>query len=68
MSYGRNVTLRNIDFDCNTFFDVEKSDQFALSDFLFDNLNIRAEKSGIDRSAVDGLTLRNVIVNGEQQQ
>ena len=31
LSYSNNITMRNIDIDCNVFFNVKKSDQYKLS-------------------------------------
>ena len=43
-SYGRNVTMRDIDVECNTFFDVRQAnDQYHLSNFTFENLTIKAK-------------------------
>ena len=46
MSYSSHVTLRNIDFDCATFFQVQNApDQYSLKDFTFENLKVRATKN-----------------------
>jgi hypothetical protein len=64
ISSSQHITLRNIRFDCKTFFDVDPGKADELSDFHFENLNVTAEKSKLDRSKVTGFILRNVIVNG----
>lgn len=49
MSYADHVTMRNCNITCDTFFDVQsKPDQYALSDFTFENLQIHAAKEGYD--------------------
>jgi hypothetical protein len=63
VSICRNVTLRNINFKCETFFDVKPSDKYKLSNFTFQNLNIQAAKGSIDKSLINRFTLKNVKVN-----
>lgn len=66
LSYSSNVTLRNIDFDCGVFFNVKKSDQYVLSDFTFEDINIKADKDPtIYPDYIANFTLNNVVVNGE---
>lgn len=61
MSYSSNVTMRNIRMSCRNFFDVKTApDQYLLSDFTFENLDLEAEKPNCDRSAVDNLVWNNV--------
>lgn len=63
-SYGRNITMRDIDVECNTFFDVRQAnDQYHLSNFTFENLTIKAKNGSYDRSIIDGFELNNVNVN-----
>jgi hypothetical protein len=47
LSYGSNITMRNITLNCDIFFDVSKSDQYILSDFTFENLNIQTKTPDI---------------------
>jgi polygalacturonase len=63
LSYGNNVTLKNINFKCDTFFAVEKDPNVRLSNFTFENLNIEAKKADIDKSIIDGVTFKNVYIN-----
>ncbi|TCO07748.1 rhamnogalacturonidase [Natronoflexus pectinivorans] len=74
MSYASNITMRNINMDCDVLFMVEIEDpwgtverfDFELSDFTFENLDIEARKDArINRGLVDNLRLINVVVNGE---
>ncbi|MBV5349143.1 right-handed parallel beta-helix repeat-containing protein [bacterium] len=41
-SYSEHITLKNIDLKCEVFFDADKSDNYQLGDFLFENLTIEA--------------------------
>lgn len=63
MSYGSNVTMRNIEVECNNFFDVRPDkEKFLLSDFTFENLTIKARNSDCDRSVIDGFEWKNVNI------
>jgi polygalacturonase len=67
MSYSSNVTMRNILLECNTFIDVVESNQYNLSNFLFENLDIKAEKPEIKSAYANNIRLINVRVNGQLQ-
>ena len=63
MSYSDRITMRNIDFDCDIFFNVEpKEDQYHLSNFTFENLNVRAARSNYHPEYIENLTEKNVKV------
>ena len=45
MSYSDHITLRNCTIDCDIYKEIElKPDQYELSNFVFENMNI-TEKS-----------------------
>lgn len=46
LSYAEQVTLRDLDLDCEVFFAVQPSEQYRLCDFVFEDLDIRASKDG----------------------
>ena len=63
LSTCHNITLRNLDIDCQTFFNVGASDKYQLKDFTFENLKVRAKKNAdFDQSLIDGCTVKNVKV------
>lgn len=75
MSYGDNVTMRNINIECNNFFNVEAMDpskgkefvQYKLSNFTFENLNVKAKRhTEINTDFIDNFRLKNVVVNGKK--
>lgn len=67
LSYSNHVTMRNIDLKCISFFDVQKSDQYRLSDFTFKNLNIQADKDlDIHTEYITNFTIQDVTVNGNK--
>lgn len=63
ISYSGHVTMRNIQLDCDVFFNVAKSDQYKLSNFVFEDLTIQAEKEEVDQSIIDSFTMKNVKMN-----
>ena len=63
VSYSSYITMRNIHLDCDSFFAVEKSNQYKLSNFCFDNLAIKAKKDvKIDENIIDSLIIRKVEI------
>ena len=59
------ITMRNIDVECSTFFDVVISEKYKLSDFMFENLNIKADnRTVIEKEFFQNVTVKNVMVNG----
>ena len=75
-SYSRNITMRNIKLDCDNFFNVGASENrgnvnaftYKLSDFTFENLNIKGKKFlDIDTLVIEHFTLKNIVVNGEKR-
>ncbi len=52
MSYSDYVTMRNIELECNVFFEVQKSDQYQLNHFAFENLRIKANNDACDKSII----------------
>lgn len=60
VSRSNNVTMRNIEFKCNTFFDVKPSEQYQLEDFTFENLDITAKNIECDKSIVKTFNWKNV--------
>lgn len=67
LSYSSHVTMRNIQFECNVLFDVKNSDQYQLSDFTFENLNIEAKKNhDIHSGYINNFKLKNITVNGSK--
>lgn len=65
LSYSENITLRNIDFKCNVFFDVAVTEHDKLSNFKFENLTVEARNGNINKQVIQGLSLVNVKVNAQ---
>ncbi len=65
MSVSNHVVFRNIELTCQIFADIEVSEYDKLKNFTFENLKITAEKGELNQSFIEGLTLKNVVVNGK---
>ena len=64
MSYSDHITMRNCQVECESFFNVkQQEDVYHLSNFLFENLQIKSQKDkAIDASIIEGCTITNVNV------
>lgn len=58
LSQCNNVTIRNVNVNCKTFFDVGTSDKYRLKDFVFENLNYPDSAGGIDKSMIGNCEVR----------
>jgi hypothetical protein len=63
------LSFKNIKMDCGNFFAVEGSDKYALKDFSFENIDCKdnAKKPAFKNHPIDGLKLKNVVINGEMK-
>ena len=63
LSYAEHITMRNCKCECTTYFNVKKDEaQYRLSDFKFENLEIKAENDGFDSSAIENVLVENVNI------
>jgi polygalacturonase len=64
MSYSDHITMRNCQMEVDHFFNVKnQDDQYKLTNFHFENLEIKAKKNGeFPTSHVDGFTVKNVEI------
>ena len=65
VSHANNVTMRNINLDCDVFFNVSKSNQYQLRDFTFENLNIKAKKQECNRDIISNFEWKDVRVEAK---
>ncbi len=65
LSTSNQVTFRNIELTCKIFADIDVSENDSLKNFTFENLKITAENGELKRSLIDGVTVKNVVVNGK---
>jgi polygalacturonase len=67
LSECSNMTFRNIRMTCNVFFNVTGSDKYALRNFDFEDIDCSdyGKEKPFSKRPVEGLTLKNVKINGE---
>ena len=67
LSQCNDITFRNIKMDCGVFFNVTGSDKYALRQFSFQDIDSQdhGKEKPFAKRPVDGLTLKNVTINGE---
>ncbi len=68
LSYSEHISLKNIDMKCDIFFDIAITEYDKLAQFTFENLKIEAKNTAYDKSIINGLAFRNVVVNGKTIQ
>ncbi len=69
VSAGRNVTIRNCDFDCDIFFNVKADEeQYVLSDFRFEDLHIRAADISYDPAAIRNAEYVGVVLEEKDEK
>lgn len=61
----RNIVFNNIDVECQSIGVIKGNPNDMFSNITFKNMNIKAEKKGID-TTVKGIKIKNVFINGEK--
>ena len=63
MSYADNITIKNSDIECAKYLNIKpKDDQYSLSDFRLENLNIKTKNPDYPADAVKNLITENVNI------
>ena len=62
LSQCNNITIRNIQMTTKNFFDVGTSDKYRLTDFTFENVNVRDEKHAFDPTLIENCKSVNVNI------
>ncbi len=66
LSYAGHITVKNCSFECDAYFDVKTDEsQYVLSDFVLENLRIKAKRNGFYEGAIHNATVRDVEVDCE---
>ena len=63
-SYCKGITLRNIKMDCNNFFDVGASEKYDLSNFTFEDIDVKDKVNAFDKTLIVNTKIKNVTING----
>lgn len=66
LSTCNNITIRNINMECDNFFNVGKSDKYRLTDFTFQDCDIKDKKKAFDSSIIENCKVKNLKINGEK--
>lgn len=62
-SSASNITMKNIDLDCDIVFNIQESDQYELSNFVFENLKLSTKNSNKKSTEfIEGVQLKNVEI------
>jgi polygalacturonase len=64
LSQCNNITIRNIQMDCQNFYDVGRSDKYKLVDFTFENITITDKKDAFNPALIENCIVKNVVING----
>ncbi len=63
-SYADNITMRNIEIKCDKFYNVGSSEQYDLSNFTLENIQIAtSNKVEINKEYIKNIRLNNISVN-----
>ncbi|MBR3522499.1 MAG: exopolygalacturonase [Prevotella sp.] len=63
LSYSDHITMRNCNVECNVFFNVKQQEEvYHLSNFNFENLNIKASDTSFHPEVVEGFTYKGLNV------
>lgn len=63
LSYADHILMKNCKVECEIYFNVKADEsQYHLSNFVFENLEIRATEDRFDSEAVEHMILKNVTV------
>ncbi len=65
LSQCNNIVIRNINMDCNNFFDVGVSKDYALKDFTFSNVTVTDKKEAFSKSLIENTKIDNLRINGK---
>jgi hypothetical protein len=66
LSKCSNIEISDIKMDCENFFDVRPSDKYALSRFVFRDIDIIDKKQAFNPKAISECTYKNVRINGKK--
>ena len=64
LSVADHIQMKNCKVECETFFNVTPNDeQYRLSDFTFENLEIKAENGSFEHCCIENAKVENVKIN-----
>jgi hypothetical protein len=68
MSYADNIVIRNCNCECDSYFFVKKADeQYKLSKFTLENLNIQAKENGFTEDLIEDVNISEVCYRKREE-
>ena len=67
ISSWSNITMKNIQMDCDNFFDVGKSEKYRLVDFTFENINCTDKKMAFDTNLIENTIAKKVNITPREK-
>lgn len=64
LSQCNNIVMKNIEMNCQNFFDVGASDKYALRDFTFENIKVDDKKNAFKADVIENTVVKNLVING----
>lgn len=65
LSVCNNIAIKGAKVKSRNFFDVGKSDKYALRDFTFERCDVEDEKEAFDKTLIENCTVKDVTINGK---
>lgn len=63
LSIADHVTMKNCKCECDTFFNVKKEEsQYKLSNFIFENLELKVKKDGFTEDTIQNVSVKNIKI------
>ena len=67
LSQCNNITMKNIQMDCDNFFDVGTSEKYRLVDFTFENINCTDKKMAFDANLIENTVAKKVNITPREK-
>ena len=68
LSIGNHIIVRNINFKCETFFELKLNDDSKLSNITLENLKVEAKNEKFDKNKINNLQMTNVLLKRAKKQ
>ena len=62
-----NISIKNIQMDCDNFFDVGKSDKYRLVDFTFQDITCTDKKMAFDANLIENTIAKEVNITPREK-
>ena len=67
ISSWSNITMKNIQMDCDNFFDVAKSEKYRLVDFTFEDITCTDKKMAFDASLIENTVAKKMNITPREK-